>query len=112
MQTDHPKGNRQYQENQHIKRTSQFLTKTLGKESFADGAAFNELLHECEQQNQEEVFRGTPRANSHVDGERGKRSEGGLEGKEGETREALEARWADFSKLVRRKEEEEALIYF
>ena len=74
MQTDHPKGNRQYQENQHIKRTSQFLTKTLGKESFADGAAFNELLHECEQQNREEVFRGTPRANSHVDGERGKRS--------------------------------------
>ena len=31
-------------------------------------------MHECEQQNQEEVFRGTPRANSHVDGERGKRS--------------------------------------
>ena len=45
-----------FQENQHLRRTSQFLTKTLGKESFADGAALNQLLHECEQQNQEEAY--------------------------------------------------------
>lgn len=40
-----------FPENLHIRRTSQFLTKTLGQENFEEGTQFNLLLKECEVQN-------------------------------------------------------------
>ena len=74
MQIDNLKSSRMTQENEHLRRTSQFLASNLGKENFAEGAGFNLLLNECEEQNQLENLRGSPRATSQVEGERGERS--------------------------------------